>query len=376
MRVAFLTDNPTQNGTVRILKSWLTLGRQEGLQGHVVIRPGSDLGRWLKINEIPHTTNSLPLPDRRWPVPSLWSALRLAAWIRRERITIIHCNEHSFYLFGVLLRRLVGLPLVCHVRYRLKREFGEWAFGGPGRRPDALLWTSRWQRDDGEPAVRGLVPEEQQHLVPIGVGLDSFGGRMAERDAVRREWGVRGDEIVIGQACVIQPRKRIEDFVELVARLARDDRRVVGVLAGDAIPGGETYRQEILRQIEATGLGRRFIWLGRLDDVEPFYHGIDVFVSTSEYETFGNSVCEAMACMRPVVAYRGGSVQEVIDGTGLVVEDGDTEALIEAARSCVRHAELREELGRQGRQRVADCFNPELSLRKLKSIYESLAARN
>jgi glycosyltransferase involved in cell wall biosynthesis len=220
------------------------------------------------------------------------------------------------------------------------------------------------------------VPEGQQHLVPIGVGLDSFGGRAGERDAVRRKWGVQGDEIVIGQACVIQPRKRIADFVELVARLARDDRRIVGVLAGDAIPGGESYRQDILRQIEATGLGRRFIWLGKLDDVEPFYHGIDVFVSTSEYETFGNSVCEAMACLRPVVAYRGGSVQEVVGDTGLIVENDDMEVLIEAARSCVGNVQLRDELGRRGRQRVADCFSPELSLQKLKSLYESLAARN
>jgi glycosyltransferase involved in cell wall biosynthesis len=219
------------------------------------------------------------------------------------------------------------------------------------------------------------VPEEQQHLVPIGVGLDSFGGRAGERDAVRRKWGVQGDEIVIGQACVIQPRKRIADFVELVARLARDDRRIVGVLAGDAIPGDESYRQDILRQIEATSLGRRFIWLGKLDDVEPFYHGIDVFVSTSEYETFGNSVCEAMACLRPVVAYRGGSVHEVVGDAGLIVENGDVEALTEAARACVGRAELREELGRRGRRRVAETYNPEKSLEQLQGIYESLEGR-
>ena len=37
-----------------------------------------------------------------------------------------------------------------------------------------------------------------------------------------------------------------------------------------------------------------------------------------------------MACSRPVVAYTGGSVREVIDGAGLVVENGDLEALTRA----------------------------------------------
>ena len=180
---------------------------------------------------------------------------------------------------------------------------------------------------------------------------------------------------MIGQASVIQPRKRIEDFLALVTKLAEEDRRVVGVLAGDAIPGDEPYRAKILRQIDASGLGRRFRWLGKLDDIEPFYHAIDIYTSTSEYETFGNSVCEAMACSRPVVAYTGGSVREVIDGAGLVVENGDLEALTRAARDCVRHIDLREKLGRCGRQRVADSFDPERSLHQLQELYGSLVCR-
>ena len=69
---------------------------------------------------------------------------------------------------------------------------------------------------------------EKQHLVYIGLGLDSFSRRASERETARRAWGINGDEIVIGQASVIQPRKRIEDFLALVIKLAEEDRRVVG----------------------------------------------------------------------------------------------------------------------------------------------------
>jgi glycosyltransferase involved in cell wall biosynthesis len=174
----------------------------------------------------------------------------------------------------------------------------------------------------------------------------------------------------------LRPRKRLEDFVKLVAQLAHEDKRVVGVLAGDAVPGDEAYRDGLLRMIQETGLGRRFRCLGNIDDVEPFDQGIDVFVSTSDYETFGNSVCEAMACRRPVAAYQGGSISEVVDDAGLVVQTGDLEALTGTVRRLIASAGLRETLGERGRRRVAEHYNPATSLEKLKGIYQDIRSQD
>jgi glycosyltransferase involved in cell wall biosynthesis len=371
MRVLYLTDNPTLGGTINILKGWLPLGRSRGLRSHVVTPPGSKFLQWLSAHDIPHTTSPMPWPSLRWPVPSLWQAWRLARWAHRHRIDVIHCNEHNVYPFANLVRRLLRKPMVCHVRYRIEPGFGSWAFGGH-RAPDALLWTSRQQQSDSAVGIDGVVPADRQHVVPLGLELSAFGARADGRATTRSGWGVQPGEIIIGQACALRPRKRVEEFIDLVAQLAREDERVVGVLAGDAMPGDEPYREKVLKHIAASGLGRRFVWLGNLDDVEPFYHGIDVFVSTSEYETFGNSVCEAMACGRPVVAYRGGSVQEVVGEAGLVVGDCDLSALTEAVRRCVQRPDVRESLGREGRERVRGRFNPAASLSQVLAIYESL----
>jgi glycosyltransferase involved in cell wall biosynthesis len=371
MNVLYLTDNPTLGGTINILKGWLPLGRAAGLIGHVVTPPGSKFQHWLTDHDVPQTTSPMPWPDRRRPLPALWHTWRLARWARRRRIDLIHCNEHNVYPFAALLRWFLRLPLVCHARYRIEPDFGRWAFSGR-RAPDALLWTSRQQQSDSAAATEGIVPADRQHVVSLGLDLATFGARADGRDVTRSGWGVRPGEIVIGQACALRPRKRVEEFIDLVALLAREDERVVGALAGDAMCGDEPYREKVLKHIAASGLGRRFVWLGNLDDVEPFYHGIDVFVSTSEYETFGNSVCEAMACARPVVAYRGGSVQEVVGEAGLIVGDCDLLALTEAARRCVQRPEERESLGRAGRERVRGLFNPAASLKQVLAIYESL----
>lgn len=371
MNILFLTDNPTLGGTIRILQGWLPLAAREGMTCAVVTPSGSGFLRWLAANGVAHTTAHMGPLSRAWPFRALWQAWKLARWARRWGVDVIHCNEHNIYPFGHLLRRFLKKPIVCHVRYVTSRPFCEWAFGG-ARCPDALLYTSRQQQADCAESVRGIVPEGKQHLIHLGLDLTAFGNRTAERRAVRASWGFAAEQVVIGQVCALRPRKRIEEFVDLVSALARDDHRVAGVLAGDIMPGDEAYREKVLRHIEASGLGPRFRWLGNVDDVEPVYQGMDVFVSTSEYETFGNSVCEAMACGRPVVAYEGGSVKEVAGEGGRVVANADVAALIEAARGLVADEGERGRLGRAARGRVEEHYNPAASLRKLAGIYRGL----
>ena len=371
--VLFLTNNANLGSTARILQSWLLLGPAKGVLGNVIATRAGDLTNWLSANSVDYVLDPMPWPDWRWPLTSLshaWKVARLAKCLGTD---VIHCNEHDVYPFAALVRQILRLPLVCHVRYKVERGFCEWAFGG-WRRPDALLWTSRQQRDDCAAAVEGVVPDHVQHIVPLGIDLSQFGALASGREATRSSWGFRPDEIVLGMASALRPHKRIEDFISIVSKLAQHDERVVGVLAGDAMPGDEGYREQLLRQIEMSGLGRRLRWVGNLEPVEPFYHAIDIFVSTSSYETFGNSVCEAMACRRPVAAYRGGSVQEVVGSAGRIVETGNIDALTEVVSSLVRQPQLRLELGELGCRRVNESFNPASSLVQLQTIYDALLA--
>lgn len=375
MRVAYLTDNPNLGGTVRTLQSWLLLGRSSGtVSGVVVVPPGSKFGTWLDSHGIPFTSSPCPTPSKWWATPSLWHGWRLSRWMKRHGVQVIHCNEHNIYPFAALLRQMTGLPLVCHVRYQFHRAYAQWAFGGTRREPDALLWTSRQQQADCAEAIAGIVPEHKQHLVPLGVDFAAFGDRGETRRSTRMGWGLTDRDLVIGQACALRPRKRIADFIDLVAALSREHSEVSGVLAGDAPPGDEDYRAEVRAHLERSGLGSRFRWLGDVDDVEAFDHAIDIFVSTSEYETFGNSVCEAMACGRPVVGYQAGSVQEVVGDAGLIVADRDLDALTSAANTLVTQPELRQALGDRARQRVAERFSPARTLEQLVRLYEDLTS--
>jgi glycosyltransferase involved in cell wall biosynthesis len=374
MRVLYLTNNPNLGSTARILQSWILRAKAVGLDTAVVAqRPGA-FADWLKTAGVVHRVDPMPWPSRRWPIPALRHAWAVARWARRLGVDVIHCNEHDVYPFGVLLRRLLRRPIVCHVRFRVGRDFCQWAFAN-SRCPDALLWTSHQQREDCASAIDRLVPDDRQHIVRLGIDLSTFGTLAAGRAATRAAWGVRPDEIVIGTASALRPIKRIHEFITLIDRLAREDDRVVGVVAGGVMPGDESYRDGLVRQVADAGLGRRFRWLGNLDDVEPFYHATDVFVSTSEYETFGNSVCEAMACGKPVAGYAGGSVPEVVGPAGRMVPVGDLDRLTAAVRGLLADPDLRADYGRRGRERVAGEFDPGRSLETTRALYTSLTNR-
>src|SRR3712207_3058174 len=76
-------------------------------------------------------------------------------------------------------------------------------------------------------------------------------------------------------------------------------------------------------------------------------------------ETFGISLCEALACERPVIASDFGGFREVVrhGETGLLVPPEDSSALAAAIDSLLADPARRHALARAGRQDVVARFS-------------------
>jgi glycosyltransferase involved in cell wall biosynthesis len=365
--VLFLTDNPNLVSSARVLRGWLTAGRGDGLDSYVAVQRAGDLSRWLESNGFPCRISSMPWPDWRRPAQSLWYAWKLARWVRRERIDVVHCNEHGVFPFGSLVARLALRPVVCSVRCRIDAGFGGWAFGK--HEPAALTWSTPQMQRECAAALNGSVRPERQHIVAEGVDPNEFRPADDLRPVYRARWGLADGDLVVGMASALRPGKRIEDFLELATRLHALGKPVSFALAGGLIPGEDRYQSRLLPMIEAAKARLPFRWLGHVEPVEPFLQALDIAVSTSAHESFGMSVCEALACGLPVAAYRACSVEEVVGDAGLLVETGDLDGLTAAAARLIDQPQLRAQLGQRGRQRVLERFNPTATLRQLKQVY-------
>ena len=105
-----------------------------------------------------------------------------------------------------------------------------------------------------------------------------------------------------------------------------------------------------------------------------WYRRARVFVMPSYYETFGISAIEAMAFRLPVVATTAGGLLEVVeDGvTGILVPPGDPQALAEAITRLLHDRDLRERMGKAGRERVLAEFTVERIVDMTLSIYKGV----
>ena len=117
-----------------------------------------------------------------------------------------------------------------------------------------------------------------------------------------------------------------------------------------------------------------------------------MLLSTSEYEGFGLTLVEAMACGVPVVAMAVGGVTDIVeDGvTGFLVPDGDLEAMLNAITRLTgnpanktgappppptKPAEpnLAESMSAAGVARVAERFTGAAMAQAFTSVYQRLA---
>jgi glycosyltransferase involved in cell wall biosynthesis len=261
---------------------------------------------------------------------------------------------------------------VCHIQYKLERGFSEWAFGNH-HPPSAVVWTAQSQKSDSFRAVEGLLDNSIEIVLPMGVDPSRFGVRAASGSELRNSLGFTPNNVVLGIACAFRRRKRVEDFIRLVSVLRAEFPEIRGVIAGGPVSDEIDYSSELHTIIDREDLKKHVLFVGDLVDIEPVHQAIDISVSTSEYETFGMSVCEAMACGKPTIGYAGGSVREVIGIEDCIAETGDFPRLLSIARRLVGDANMRERYGLLARRRVEQEFNPIKTFEVLRALYSQIS---
>jgi glycosyltransferase involved in cell wall biosynthesis len=133
-------------------------------------------------------------------------------------------------------------------------------------------------------------------------------------------------------------------------------------------------RVQLERRAHELGIMREVLFLGYQEEVASFYAAFDALVLPSSNEGTPVSAIEALAAERPVVATRVGGVPDVVrDGEdGFLVEAGETGDLADRLEQLARDPELRERMGRQGRERVLPRYAVDRLVEDVDELYRSL----
>lgn len=303
------------------------------------------------------------------------STFDLRAWrplvqlLRRERVDVLHAHKFGSNVWGTLLGRLAGVPVVvAHEQ--------TWSFEGrPMRRlldrhliargSSAFVAVSSADRERMID-IEGIPPDDVI-LIPNGIATEGATGA-----DVRRELGIPPEAPVPGSVAVLRPQKEIDVLIRAVPPLLREFPDLQLLIAGD---GQERPALEGL--IGELGVGEAVLLLGSRSDIPDVLSAVDVAVSSSRFEGTPLAVMEYMAAGKPVVATRVGGVPDLIEEgeQGLLVEPRDSVALAGAIRRLLRDPAEARRMGARGRERQRTEFDLDVAVRRLEQLYETLVAR-
>jgi glycosyltransferase involved in cell wall biosynthesis len=176
-------------------------------------------------------------------------------------------------------------------------------------------------------------------------------------------------ELMVTAAGRLSPEKGFGLLVEAAASVIKELPETGFILFGDG-----PLMPDLRKQVQRHGLQDRFILAGFRSDVDQLMPHSDLVVLPSYTEGLPNVALEALAAGVPVVATAVGGTPEVVeDGVcGLLAPPGDAPALAQAMVRMLQSKELRQTMGRAGRQRIAAHFTFAAQGRLYERLFEEL----
>ena len=128
-------------------------------------------------------------------------------------------------------------------------------------------------------------------------------------------------------------------------------------------------------QVRRLGLAERIRFTGLLSPsrIPLAIQSSDILVHCSLREGLARALPQAMLCAKPAVSFDVDGAREVVnENTGRLIEPMNVEQLTRACAELVGNRELRDRLGKAGREFVKEKFAPETMVDTIEAVYQKL----
>ena len=373
MIITGLAPDGAQNMLLKILKN---IDRERFSPSVVSLTNMGDVGPKIEALGIPVFAMGF---DPRLPSPlKFW---RLTKLLKRVDPDVVHTWMYHADLLGGLAARIAGVRALSWGirRSDLSKEHNKrvtlmvvkLCAALSGRVPNKILCCSA--KACASHIAAGFRADKME-VLPNGFEVSHFKPDPDARISVRDELGLPVGTTLIGLVGRNDPQKNHAGFINAAQIIQRSVPGVHFVLAGDGI---DQNNAELVAAVERAGLNEMVHMLGKRRDMPRLFASLDLLASASHGEGFPNVLGEAMSCGVPCVVTDVGESREIVGKTGRAVRAGDMLGLAEQIVSLLAlTSEMRAELGRQARMRIAERYDIKEVTRLHETFYLRLMTRS
>ncbi len=232
------------------------------------------------------------------------------------------------------------------------------------KKADAICATSYTIKDYLKP-----VTDKHVHVVPFGINPEVF--KVKQVKSVFNE-----KAFVFGFIKSFEKIYNIDVLIRCFAALKNKfpDHSIKLLLVGE---GSEAnFLKQLVKDLQ---IEQEVVFTGRIpfSEIADYYNMMDVLVNISQYESFGVSVIEAMACEKPVIVTNTGGLKEIVENGnfGSLVELGDDAQLIREMEKYLLDENLTKRIGKQAREKVMTKYNWNDNILQMIDVYKNLVKK-
>ncbi len=306
------------------------------------------------------------------------SAWRLAKFIKREKIEVVHAHlARDYYLAALAVRFAPSAKFVLtrHLLFPLN-GFQRLALKNLAK----AIAVSHGVAASLQ--VNKVVENDKIAVIYNGVNVEKF--RLATtdsamRNAMRREFAPE-NELLIGTIGELRAHKGHEEFIRAAAMVAKKFETAKFLVVGADNSRKKEYSKHLQQLAEDLHLPEKIIFTGWRDDLPSIYAGLDVFVSSARSEPFGLVLAEAMVSGCAIVATETVGAKEVLVDNGekcaKIVEVGNVEKLAEAVVGFLSDENLRRRFGKLAQKSAVARFDQQRMIDETEKVYLEVLAKS
>jgi L-malate glycosyltransferase len=297
-------------------------------------------------------------------------AIKLAKYLEKNKIDIIHIHWRFDFLLSVLAKTLSKRPvkLVYTRHMALTRKKSSIYHKFLYRNVDAYLTVTQGLRNIAEKYLP--LSKNKIHLVYLGVSHTEVNKKSCQQYIEKSGLDDKAFRLVIiGR---VEEGKGQHLVVEAVKKLKNKGLNIQLAIIGHIMD--DDYYDSLQNLIKSNNLTENVFYLGFHDDPTSIMACFDAVVLATKCETFGLVLPEAMRAGVAVIGSNCGGVPEIIkhEETGLLFETGNVDDLAIQLSKIVSNSKYCEELAKAGKKEADERFSEEKHFAKLVDVFESL----